>query len=63
MQKLECPHCHKTFGYEIIDDRYPGCKDKEEIECPYCRKVAGYEMTSGIVKTFIVEIDKNEDKN
>lgn len=46
--KCDNTECGKLFECQITDDRYPGCKDKEEIICPYCGKVVGYEMTSGI---------------
>ena len=62
MQKLECCYCHRDFTYEVLDDRYPGCKNKEEIKCPYCHQIVDYEMTSGVVRTYTIELAENEDE-
>jgi DNA-directed RNA polymerase subunit RPC12/RpoP len=51
MNVINCKHCKKDFGYEIIEANGIGNKEKEEINCPYCGDEYRYIMTSGLVRT------------
>ena len=53
-----CIKCKAKFKYYIINDNFPGGKDKESVNCPKCAHFAFSIMTSGIIKTEVLSQSK-----
>lgn len=47
--KFQCPHCGAKMLIIETDDRWAGCKEKEEVYCYRCHEVAYSRMTSGLI--------------
>lgn len=56
-----CKKCGKRFGYELTGPVYPGGKDREYVYCPYCGEEATSEMTSQLIATYKLDVDKKEE--
>lgn len=58
MNIIICKKCKVKFKYYIINDNFPGGKDKESVNCPQCAHPIFFIMTSGIVKTEAISQSK-----
>ena len=60
---IECNKCKTKFTFSIVDDVYPGGKDRESVNCPKCGHEVTAIITSGFIRTNIVKDSKDKKEN
>lgn len=61
--KKICPKCGAYLIITETDDRWPGCKEREEALCPKCHEEVYSSMTSGFVRADEISEEEYNDKD